>query len=62
MKEGLLKHTDIHLRIRTLIAEAGRETRAATQTIKMKEGPVSEIRDLSSLKVWVSPILRGCPN
>ncbi len=51
MKKGLLKHTDIHLRIRTLIAEAGRETRAATQTIKMKKGPVSEIRDLSSLKV-----------
>ena len=28
----LIKHTDIHLRIRTLIGEAGRETRAATQT------------------------------
>jgi hypothetical protein len=29
----LIKHTDIHLRIRTLIAEAGRELRTATETI-----------------------------
>ena len=49
-----IKHTDIHLRIRTLIAEAGRKLRAATKTIKMKKGPVSEIRDLSSLKVGIS--------
>jgi hypothetical protein len=61
MKKGLLKHTDIHLRIRTLITEAGRETRAATQMIKMKKGPVSETRDLSSLKVGSHPILRGSP-
>jgi hypothetical protein len=27
----LIKHTDTHLRIRTLIAEAGRELRAATR-------------------------------
>ena len=47
----LIKHADIHLRIRTLSAEAGRESRAATETIKMEKGPVSEIRDLSTLKV-----------
>jgi hypothetical protein len=32
--ERLIKHTDIHLRIRTLIAEAGRELRTATKTIE----------------------------
>ena len=32
--EKVIKHTDIHLRIRTLIAEAGRELRAATETIE----------------------------
>ncbi len=35
--KGSIKHTDIHLRIRTLIAEAGgraRELRAATETIE----------------------------
>ena len=32
--KGLIKHTDIHLRIRTQIAEAGRESRAATETIE----------------------------
>ncbi len=30
----LIKHTDIHLRIRILIAEAGRKIRAATETIE----------------------------
>jgi hypothetical protein len=30
----LIKHTDIHLRIGTLIAEDGRKLRAATETIK----------------------------
>ena len=53
--EKVIKHTDIHLRIRTLIAEAGRETRAATQTIKMKKGPVPKIRDLLYSEGWVSP-------
>ena len=33
-----IKHTDIHLRIRTLIAEAGRELRAATETIEDGKG------------------------
>jgi hypothetical protein len=32
--KGLIKHADIHLRIRTLIAEAERELRAATETIE----------------------------
>jgi hypothetical protein len=32
--ERLIKYTDIHLRIRTLIAEAGREMRTATKTIE----------------------------
>jgi hypothetical protein len=49
--ERLIKHTDIHLRIRTLSAEAGRESRTATETIKMEKGPVFEICDLSTVKV-----------
>jgi hypothetical protein len=32
----LIKHTDIHLRIRTLIGEAGRELRTATRRSRMK--------------------------
>ena len=32
--KGPIKHTDIHLRIRILIAEAGRKIRAATETIE----------------------------
>ena len=36
--EKVIKHTDIHLRIRTLIAEAGRELRAATETIEDGKG------------------------
>ena len=59
--ERSIKHTDIHLRIRTLSAEAGRESRAATETIKMEKGPVFEIRDLSTLKVGAHPILTGGP-
>ena len=34
--ERFIKHTDIHLRIRTLIAEAGRELRTATRRSRMK--------------------------
>jgi hypothetical protein len=30
--ERFIIHTDIHLRIRTLVAEAGRKLRAATQS------------------------------
>jgi hypothetical protein len=32
--KGYIKHADIHLRIRILIAEAGRELRTATETIE----------------------------
>jgi hypothetical protein len=32
--KGSIKHADIHLRIRILIAEAGRELRTATETIE----------------------------
>jgi hypothetical protein len=32
--KGLIKHADIHLRIRILIAEAGRVLRTATETIE----------------------------
>ena len=34
--KGLIKYTDIHLRIRTLIGEAGREVRTATRRSRMK--------------------------
>ncbi len=62
MKKGTIKHADIHLRIRTLIAEAGvRKLRSATETIKMKKGPVPKIRDRYSLKVGSPPILTGSP-
>ncbi len=54
--ERLIKHTDIHLRIRTVIAEAGWELHTATETIKMEKGPASEICDLSSLKFLGHPL------
>ena len=38
--ERLIKHTDIHLRIRTLIAEAGRVLRTATKTIEDERLPI----------------------
>jgi hypothetical protein len=42
--KGFIKHTDIHLRIRTLIrvAEAGRELRAATVTETIEDGKVAD--------------------
>jgi hypothetical protein len=39
----LIKNADTHLRIRTLIAEAGREIRAATQTIEDEKAADSMI-------------------
>ncbi len=36
----VIKHTDIHLRIRTLIAEAGRVLRTATKTIEDERLPI----------------------
>jgi hypothetical protein len=43
----LIKHADIHLRIGTLIAEAGRKLRAATETIE--DGKGCRFYDLSLL-------------
>jgi hypothetical protein len=34
MEKGIIKHADIHLRIRTLIAETGRVLRTVTETIE----------------------------
>ena len=45
--KGLIKHTDIHLRIRTQIAEAGRESRAATETIKDERSDDSTAQSFS---------------
>ena len=45
--KGLIKHTDIHLRIRTQIAEAGRESRAATETIKDEKSGDSTAKSFS---------------
>jgi hypothetical protein len=46
----------VRISLRTLIGEAGRESRAATRTIKMKEGPVSNFPDSSSSKIGVPPV------
>ena len=55
-----IKHADIHLRIRTLIAEAGRELRAATETIedeKVADSMVSVLLKelLGQPLTWGSP-------
>jgi hypothetical protein len=56
--KGLIKHADIHLRIRTLIAEAGRELRAATQTIEDEKADVLGFQ-LFCRELLGLPLLRG---
>jgi hypothetical protein len=53
----LIKHADIHLRIRTLIAEDGRKLRAATETIKDEKAADSMV---SAFCTRV-PVTWGCP-
>ena len=53
-----IKHADIHLRIRTLIAEAGRELRAATETIEDEKVADSMVSDLLYRVLGATP-LRG---
>ena len=53
--KGLIKHTDIHLRIRTQIAEAGRESRAATETIKDEKSGDSTAQSFFKRSPWGTP-------
>ena len=53
--KGLIKHTDTHLRIRTQIAEAGRESRAATETIKDERSGDSTAQSFFKRIPWGTP-------
>jgi hypothetical protein len=59
--KGFIKHADIHLRIRILIAEAGRELCTATETIEDGKVADSMISVLLSKSSWGSPLRGGDP-
>ncbi len=58
--EVTIKHADIHLRIRTLIAEDGRKLRAATGTIKDEKAADHNDSMVSAFCTRVS-VTSGCP-
>ena len=59
--KGIIKHADIHLRIRTLIAETGRGLRTVTETIE--DGKGCRFSDSSPFQVvfWGNPFTWGEP-
>ncbi len=59
--KGIIKHDDIHLRIRILIAEAGRELRTTTETIEDGKAADSMIPVLLSKSSWGTPLTGGDP-